>query len=489
MVVRRHGFSSRIQQALCLVSAMTLSSELAAQLVDPSELVPEQPEVPLAPGALPDKVLLPKVTEAKAPALAAKEGTTKYEGFIVVGSYQKIRGGVASIAGNLQNEFSKHIGERGDRVQLPIIIQLYGQEGDDELEQSIVSEIELFEGQYQLKIHIHLAKGVDHQRLRYHVMKMLLYERGLREGRKVEEGERVIVKPWLILGMLEALDLKSGKANRKIYQAEITYFEILPLDSVFDASESEWQRMDGRKPSVFKAISGSMVNALLRQPNGRRGMGGYLKEVATFKGEVGNLMRKHFPSMNTSRNSLEKWVDLEMAELSTAIVSQVFSILETEKQLDSSLQLRYRDPQGAAASVGIEAYAEVIKLDIAKRVAAVAGARADIERLSYRSFPSYRPLINEYEMVLRDVILAKDKDIQIRLDKLSEVRMKLKDAGTQARDYMDWFYITRSNDVSGDVKRYRELKQALEQERMKSTQDDAVDSYLDKVQTIYGAGS
>ncbi len=426
------------------------------------------------------------VDKSDASRIIEKDDVSKFDGFIVVGSRQQIRGGIASMAGKMQEELAKLTGERGRKLKLPIIIQLYGKEGDKAPKKRIVSKIEQVMGKYHLKIFIHLAKGVDHEQLRYHLMEMLLYERGLCDGQQVVEGERVLVKPWLIVGMLEALDLKRGRANRKIYQMDMPYFEVLPLQKVFDASESDWRAMNGRQPLAFRAISGAMVSALLRQPDGRRSMGAYLSEVATFKGEEENLMRKHFPEMNKSKTSLEKWVNLEMAELSTAVVSQIYSLIETEKRLESALRLRYRDEEESAVSVGIDGYEKILKLEPEKRANAVAGASAELQRLSYRCFPSFRPVIAEYSVILGELAEGKSEGIEERLQKLADVRLNLKEAGVRARDYLDWYYITRSNDVSGDFKQYRELSEALQREKMKLREEDSTQRYLDEIQRLYG---
>lgn len=411
---------------------------------------------------------------------------TEFDGFTVVGSHQQIRGGIASLAGGMSSDLSRLTGEVGRQIKLPIIIRLHGQEGDREQARSVVTRIDQVQGQYHLKIHIHLAKGVDHQKLRYHLMEALLYERGLSSGQVVDEGDRIEVKPWLVVGLLEALDVKHGRANRRIYQAELPYFDILPLQEVFDTSAPAYRELDGRKPAVFRAISGAMVNALLRQPDGRRGIAGYLKDVATFKGEQENLMRKHFPSMNKSRNSLSKWIDLEMAELGTATLVQVYTLLETEKRLQSVLQLRYRDEEEAAVSVELDGYREVIGLSQAERVDAVSGAHAELGRLSYRCFPTYRPLLLEYEMILKEIAKGEDERIEARLSKLLDIRVKLQIAGKRVRDYLDWYYITRSDEVSGSFDDYRELSDALRQEALRERGQGPFRSYLDQVESIYG---
>lgn len=440
----------------------------------------------------PDPEPLPATGPAKTvapPTLedSPKAGVSRFRKISVVGSNQNTRGGIASLAEAMRVKLGKLCNEPGRKMKHALIIQLHGREGDAEQPRSVVSRIELLHGQYQLRLHVHLAKGVDYKLLRYHLMEMLLYERGLGDGQAVDEGERVLVKPWLIVGMLEALDIKSGQADQRIYQTELPYFEILPLQKVFDASEKQWREMDGRRPLAFRAIAGAMVNSLLRQPGGRAGMAAYLADVATFKGETENLMRQHFPGMNKSRNSLEKWVNLEMLELGTARVTQVYSILETEKRLESVLKLRYRDANGSAVAVGIDAYPEIVKLKPAERLEAVAGARAELERLSYRCFPVCRPLIVEYDAILRELIVGKAKDIKPRLAKLMDVRLKMKESGERGRDYLDWYYITQSDVVDGDFTKYRALINALENEERRPRANDSTQRYLDRIQQIYGS--
>ncbi|MBT8035916.1 MAG: hypothetical protein KJO21_00085 [Verrucomicrobiae bacterium] len=456
-------------------------------------VISQEPELapqPL-PRTLPDPAAKPDlpVPPDGSATLGAREkaGVSRFGKISVVGSNQNARGGILSMAEAMRVQLNKLCNDAARKIKLPIIIQLHGEKGDAAQPRSVVSRIEQLHGQYQLRLHVHMAKGVDHQLLRYHLMEMLLYERGLGAGQVVVDDERVLVKPWLIVGMLEAIELKSGQADQRIYQTDIAYFEILSLQELFDASEKQWREMDGRRPLAFRAISGAMVNSLLRQPKGRPSMAAYLQDVATFKGETENLMRKHFPGMNQSRNSLEKWVNLAMLELGTARVTQVHSILETENRLESILKLRFRDAQGAAVVVGVDRYREIAQLQPAQRHEAVAGARAELGRLSYRCFPTYRPLIAEYEMILREVIAGQDHEITSRLTQLIDVRVRMKKSGERARDYLDWYYITESDVVSGDFTQYRALIQALEKEGLRPPADDSTLRYLDHIQRVFGA--
>ena len=43
----------------------------------------------------------------------------------------------------------------------------------------------------------------------------------------------------------------------------------------------------------------------------------------------------------------------------------------------------------------------------------------------------------------------------------------------RARDYLDWYYITRSNEVSGDFEKYRALTEAIEKGEMRPPANDS----------------
>ncbi len=413
--------------------------------------------------------------------------STLFGNISVSGGNQQVRGGIASAANELRVQFNKLCGDSDREMKLPVIIKLHGVEGDDELSRSIVSKISTLQGQYQLLLHIHLAKGVDQYSLRYHLMELLLYERGLADDQFVGEGDRLNVKPWLITGMLESIDIRSADYDRSIYQSDLDFLSILSVEKVFEMTENQSQELIGHESVAFRVISGAIVNSLLRQPSGKSAMSTYLADFATFKGEYENLLRKHFPGMNKSSNSLSKWVNLELLELSTAQVTQVHSILETESRLDGILRLHYRDTNGLAQSVEVVAYNTILELEPGQRFEAVAAARAELERLSYRCFPTYRPILNEYELILRGLANGKTKNTRSRLDRLMEVRTRMKAAAVRSRDYLDWYYITQSRELGGDFDKYRALNDAIQKELLRPAVGDATGNYLDQIQRIYGS--
>ncbi len=418
---------------------------------------------------------------------AEESATASKAGLIsVVGGNQHKRSAILSIADKMRAEIALICGNRAVKLELPITVQLVGEKGGVPKSRGMVTKIEKVEGVYYMKLYIHLANTMDHELLRYHLMELFLYERGLRDGAKVVADERLLVKPWLIVGMLEAIKIKRGEEDKGLYQADIDYLASLSVARVFDASEGQFRDMLGVEPLAFRAISGAMVSSLLRQPKGKQYMNAYLADFATFKGEPDSLLRRHFPGMNKSQNSLVKWVNLEMLELGTADVTQVFSIMETDKRLESHLNFRYRDEENVLRRLGIDDYEKLMNLSPNERAAVVRSPLAEMSRLSYRCFPEYRPIIYEYMSILSEVSAGKAENVGGRLAALSETRQRMRKAGERVRDYLDWYYITRANQVGSDFKQYRDVSQRLRAESEKLPANDRLKSYLESVEKIFG---
>ncbi|MGJ8676876.1 MAG: hypothetical protein ACSHX0_05120 [Akkermansiaceae bacterium] len=402
----------------------------------------------------------------------------------VIGEDKEMRSGILSIAERMRQELYEICNKVYEGPILPIVVELHGKKGDQAKPISMRVSIQQLYAEYRCRLDIHLARGLDHEKLQYHLMELFLYERGLSAGQRLGDGERALVKPWLIVGMLEALKIKKGAHDKYIYQADIDFFKVIPLPKVLSLTEKQMGNLVGQESLAFRAIAGSLVNSLFRQRNGRPNMEAYMAEFATFKGEAESLMRKHFSGMNTSRNSLEKWVNLELLELGTAEVTQRLSISETDARLESLLLLRYTDEEDIK-NIKIDAYNEVLILDLAQRDFATAGAILELQRLSYRAFPEYLPLILEYLQILGEITTGSDKGIQTRLDNLMDTRQLMRDTDKRVTDYLNWFYITQSNQVSGDFKQYREISDQLRDESMRPPVDDHLKRYLDHVQEIY----
>ena len=233
-------------------------------------------------------------------------------------------------------------------------------------------------------------------------------------------------------------------------------------------------------------------------------MEAYIADVATFKGEPENLMRKHFPGMNNSASSLAKWVKLEILELGTAATTQAHGIQETDKLLTKALSLQYgiktppadtKTNEVASNDIAttppeiiktdISSYKDLLALNPKQRRLILTSPLAQLQRLSYRAFPTYKPLIYEYTAIIGEISDGKDKDTLTRLNRLQSTRQNMLTAGSHATDYLNWYYITQSNDLSDNFTKFRKLSEKIEQESISPAASSQLGRYLDNIQNLY----
>jgi hypothetical protein len=77
-----------------------------------------------------------------------------------------------------------------------------------------------------------------------------------------------------------------------------------------------------------------------------------------------------------------------------APLTEVLRVFETDETLQRILLIRYRDKQRMLHEIPLEDWNKIPALDLAERTDAIRMTGEDLVRLSYRCFPSYRPLLS-----------------------------------------------------------------------------------------------
>jgi hypothetical protein len=117
------------------------------------------------------------------------------------------------------------------------------------------------------------------------------------------------------------------------------------------------------------------------------------------------------------------------------------------------------------------------------RVEAVRATQDALVRLSSRSFPSFRPIIAEYQLIIGELLKSKPQKVAERLAGLAESRSTMVEKARRARDYLDWFEITRVRETSGAFEDYLTLKERLKEHS--EVRKDPVSSYLDRMEKVF----
>jgi hypothetical protein len=456
--------------SLLLLSCVVLHAEETPPPAIPVDepVVPEELPVPVEPGG---NVPRPKPQE---------RALTESGMFSVTGGDGATRSSVALQLEQHKNEFQALIEDKERKFAVPVNVVLT----DKPVERGVAYDLVEVGGAFALGIRIHPDPGIDHDLLERAALTVLLYERALRSAKPGELEGALVVRPWLVEGLVEARKWRAGRADRRLYEGVFRRSGGFTMDELFELSDRSFQQLDSASRLSFRALSGALVMALLEQPQGKEAFRNFCGEAARFSGEMPVLLRKHFPELNLSEKSLAKWWALTLAKLVQPTLTEVLPVLETERELNTALQFHTRDADGNALDRGIESWKDIAALDDAERAEAVRPAEDGLVRLSYRCFPSYRPILQEYQQILHDLAEGKDSKIEERLADLSEQRLIRAEHATRARDYLHFFEISRARDLSGEFDDYMRLKKELEL-RPRPKRSDRLSDVLETMQKAY----
>ncbi len=368
--------------------------------------------------------------------------------------------------------------------KVPISITLHGKSGDPLPRRTVATRILVSEVGYEVHLDVHLSRGIEHERFKYATTGALIYERALKDRAPKENEVPFFVPPWLIDGLREATAWRLNKSDRRLYEALFKSGGLFKIDDLFSLDERGYENMDGAMRAAFHVSSGALVMALLQQPQGKAAFREFLTEVADFQGEMPALLRKHFPELNLSETSLSKWWQLQLANIGGQnLTTDILTVAQTEAMLVDALRLNFRDAEGIIQQKELVAWPELAALPEAERINSVRLAEDSLVRLSYRCFPSYRPMLSEYQIILSDLAKNKVKNAAERLAALDERRATMTAKALRARDYLDWFEITRARETSGAFDDYMRLKDGLKSNPHRRS--DYLSRYLDRMEGIF----
>lgn len=453
----------------CILWLSLMGSALLAQGEEPQRAVPvDEAPVILAPDFSNDGRVISRSMQ-----------------FRVEGGDGSNRGSVALLVEEAKDDLLKTLEER-DAWKIPVSIVLHGRQGDPVPARTLATSIQAGDTSYTIRIDLHLSRGIEQERLKRTITSALLYERALVSLPPRQTDVALTIEPWLIDGLREANAWRVKTTDRRLYETLFRHGGVFELNDLFAVDEARHDEMDAATRAAFRVSSGAMVMALLEQPEGRAAFLKFLGEAATYEGEMPALLRKYFSGLNLSETSLTKWWALQLASKGAAPATDVLSVPETDKQLTEALKLQFRNEGGGVEEKPISAWRELAGQDETKRLYAVRVMEEALIRLSYRCFPSYRPMILEYQSILASLAKNRTGKVERQFAALEETRAVMLGRAKHGSDFMDWFQITRARETSGEFDDYLRLKERLKTRPLRRS--DPLSAYLDRMDDIFARG-
>ena len=337
---------------------------------------------------------------------------------------------------------------------------------------------------YRLQIYLRLGRGNSFDQKKYErvLLQMLVMERSLRALPEGESADRVEVRPWLLDGLAEAIRWENGRGDRRMYSSLMESGGWVEVEELVDRTTVA--ELDVLSRELFRASSGALVMALLAQSQGARSLSKFLDKVAVFQGEQMTLLRTHFPQANLGPKGLERWWMLQVAALSEKKLSEAMTIPETNERLGKILELHLKDENGIDFRVGLESWRQVAMLESKdERIESVRPANDLLAHLSFRCFPTFRPVIAGYLKILSDIADGKTDEVEEMIGNLEQFRTAELERHRKLVDLMDWYHLSSVKKESGEFEDYLKMQENLR--KGNESHDDPLHQYLDKVQKVF----
>jgi len=187
--------------------------------------------------------------------------------------------------------------------------------------------------------------------------------------------------------------------------------------------------------------------------------------------------------MNLGPESLSKWWALQLAQMAEKPFPYVLTINETERRLQELLEVRFNDSSGSLIAIGASDFRDLLALPIRERETRILPLAERVRQFYYRAFPAHRPVVREYLLILGEIVADKDERLAERLHDLQSERNRLAALGNRTRDYLEWYRITSSEELTGGFDSFVEIKNRLE--AMSGKNEGPIGIYMDSMQRLF----
>ncbi|MEE2808705.1 MAG: hypothetical protein VYB73_05280 [Verrucomicrobiota bacterium] len=439
--------------------------------------------------------------------------------FIVHGKDSKARGAVCVFCEEVKGDLLSLM-RQSDRWRYSVVIQLRGDTTNIKSSSIKPSIYKLPGGTYRIQIDAFLGNSFKAESLRDELIHLLVAEMILRSNPDMQAlGNGKILPDWLRIGLVEAIEYRKGRESASLFSTIFKQGKVMSINQIF---ESEIQGMDSVSEAVYRTSCCGLILALLSQQEGPDKLRKYIDGLAVHKGSSNDLLEKVFPGTSESKNSMEKWWALKLAELAQPTVTDVLPPLKTEDELGNCLKIVFPentkvDNQAPSKSKNIgRGILSVLKFNTkgqksqAKRTEVMSNAGARLEFnideyrqfitysdlaktlkknenrllfLSYRAFPLHRPLIHEYQRILLQIVDGDVKGLDRKLARLAKLRSLISQSTNDANDYLNWYEATQLKMRSRAFLDYQRTLNDLN--RPLPPRNDKLSKYLDEIENEF----
>lgn len=399
--------------------------------------------------------------------------------FVIYCDDREARGRTVSFVEEVKGEVLRALRE-GDEWKFPIVVVIEPDPAPQA--QAVPVSVSLVNTAAGPKVDVSVRVGDDPSRvfLQRHIVRALLLEMEYRDRPAVRGGERFSQPPWwLSEGLLQGIRAHAGQRDPDIFKSIVTTEKLPSLEKILSQPPLH---LDGAAGAVDRASAFALTGALLRLPAGPANLGRFIRAWPDAGGDPLTLLKKYFPVLGESSQSLAKWWTLQLAALGQSETLRALSPAESDAELTAMLTFDIaagKPPRNERFVLGdFEKYGRLPGARPALRL-----AQAKLITFSGKAHTLFRPILKEYEEVCGLIAAGKTKGMAERLAQIERFRGSVLQRAEMITDYLNWYEATQTPGSTGEFDRYLRAVESIEAKKLNATPaDPKIAEYLDALE-------
>jgi hypothetical protein len=300
------------------------------------------------------------------------------------------------------------------------------------------------------------------------ILRLILLEMIYRNQTGIAAGETYIEPPdWLIEGLLA---LTPNRDCLSLVNALAVSERTTPLDQFL---RERPLLLDSTGQLLYRAYSFALVHLLVESADGRARLGRYIDNLAFASNDLLADLQAAFPKL--AENNLEKIWKSKIASIKSSARADLLAFLLTAEKLDQLLQTKFSSADGRDKSLSLEDLCQE-KTTPSQRMALQRFSQ-ELMLLAAHANPVLRSIVQDYQQLVAQLALGKNRAVGARLTELRTLRAKLSARMSEIDDYVNWFEATQLQTPSGAFVDY--FSAAGDERNRQSHKNNPLSVYLD----------
>lgn len=200
------------------------------------------------------------------------------------------------------------------------------------------------------------------------------------------------------------------------------------------------EMMDATTRAIYRARAMALLRAFLALPDGPKGILTWIQSLPGINAADAGKLVANFPSLATQPSNLSKQWALSLADASAAKRTESLAMSESLRRLALILDIGApADPKKPNDNLvsGPMAFPVIARTKNGKFI--LGHKSEELLRLQLAAHPLIRPIIEEYHLIVAELVGKPKKNVEKRLTKNMELQKAVTDRYNGIADYMNWF--------------------------------------------------